>query len=198
MDLDNSKLSLTHEVVENAAKANLIAEGYSGGSQYKYKANAVLIGHAPLRPYDPIYLAGLRDNMSGVWVVISVTHVFNDSLKYTMKVHLGSNDMLLSIKYKKPIKDVSKTLVKKYPKILGEQDKLFTIANRDSKQYTVKNLNPRIIKSQTSAPPPPWVRDPVKEFIDKKLPSSSKHVNHYEHFKPNTTNSQRQPRWDTA
>lgn len=196
MGLENSKISLTHEVVESSAKAKLIAEGYSQGSQYIYKANAVLIGHSPLRPCDPIYLAGLRDNMSGVWVVISVTHVFNDKLKYTMRVHLGSNDILLGIKAPNNFRDVSDTLVKKYPKILGEQDSLFTVENKDSKRYVVSNLNPRRLKNQTLSEPS-WVRDPVKEFIDNRLPTTSKHVNPFEHFNPGTNNSQNQPKWDT-
>jgi len=197
MGLDNTKLSLTHEVVESTAKAKLISEGYSAGSQYKYRASAVLIGHAPLRPYDPIHLVGLRDGMSGVWVVISVTHVFNDSLKYIMKVHVGSNDNLLSIRYKKAIKDVSKTLVTKYPKILGEQDKLFTRGHRDSKNYVAKNINTYVIPHD-NPPKPSWVRDPVKEFIDANLPTSSRHVNPFENHRPNTNNSQKQPKWDNS
>ena len=196
MNLENSKLSLTHEVVENSSKAKLISQGYSAGSQYKYKANALLIGYAPLRPYDPIYLKGLRDGMSGVWVVISVTHVFNDSLKYTMRVHLGSNDVLLKIKYDKPIKDVSKTIGVHYPKILDEQDKLFTRSHKDSKKYALHSVDTKNVFSENIVSRP-GTKDPVREYIKKYAPNSTGHVNPYEHTKPGNNNSNRQPKWET-
>ena len=199
MGIDNNKISLAHEVVESSAKAQLIAEGHSSSSKYKYQAYASLAGHAPLRPYDPIILEGLRDNMSGVWVVISVTHIFNEGLKYTMKVHIGSTDELLSIKNNKGIKnitDISNTLTIKYPKILDEQEPLFKKRHDDPKKYEVKNLNFVHITPEVKNTAP-WVRNPVKEYVDKYLPDTSgKHHNPHEVIKPEFTIGRKPPTWE--
>lgn len=92
-----SALSLSNEIVDSKAAATDIAIAYSSKNRYTYKAKALLTGYPALRPYHPIYLIGLADNMSGVWVVLEVTHVFNYKFPYSMQVTLGSNDSLLQI-----------------------------------------------------------------------------------------------------
>lgn len=92
-----TRLNISHEVVDTPGKARQIAYAQSNQVKYKYKANALLSGYPNLRPYDPVYLTGLTDGMSGVWVVLSVTHVFNTTLPYTMKVLVGSTDALLAL-----------------------------------------------------------------------------------------------------
>ena len=96
--LEQHGLHITHEVVNDPRKAESIARAKASQSRYKYKANALLVGYPKLEPYDPIYLKGLTDGMDGIWVVISVTHTINKGLPYTMSVHIGSNDELLSLK----------------------------------------------------------------------------------------------------
>lgn len=96
--LEQHGLHITHEVVNDPRKAESIARAKASQSRYKYKANALLIGYPKLEPYDPIYLKGLTDGMEGIWVVISVTHTINKIMPYTMSVHIGSNDELLSLK----------------------------------------------------------------------------------------------------
>jgi hypothetical protein len=96
--LENHSLHITHEVVNDPRKAESIARAKASQSRYKYLANALLLGYPKLEPYDPIYLKGLPDGMDGIWVVISVVHTINKGLPYTMSVHIGSNDQLLSLK----------------------------------------------------------------------------------------------------
>jgi hypothetical protein len=45
-----------------------------------------------LRPYDPIYLDGLPNGMSGYWTVLSIKHVFGGSLaNYMMLLEVGTD-----------------------------------------------------------------------------------------------------------
>lgn len=103
--IDN-KLHIVHEVVDTSSKADALSEAQSSNSRYRYLAEATLLGYPNLRPYDPIYLDGLPDDMSGTWVVLSVVHVFNEIMAYQMEVTLGSNDYLLSILPTKADKDI--------------------------------------------------------------------------------------------
>jgi len=92
-----NKLHLSHEVVENAERASALSKAFSSDNRYNYKADAILMGYAPLEPFMPIYLEGLKDRNSGIWVVIAVNHQFDMRFPYSMHVHLGTNDYLLSI-----------------------------------------------------------------------------------------------------
>jgi hypothetical protein len=43
----------------------------------------------------------------------------------------------------------------------------------------------------------PWVKDPVKEYVDKYLPNTSgKHNNPYEVIKPEFTIGHKKPTWE--
>lgn len=92
----NKQIHISHEVVEDSLKAKLVASAQGSGTKYKYKATALLAGKTTVRPYDPIFLKGLPDGMAGMWVVISVTHLFNKGLPYSMRVVLGSNERLIA------------------------------------------------------------------------------------------------------
>jgi hypothetical protein len=77
--LDSSASFQTHHVYEVAssfADAQHIATDYSNANKYQHKAVVSIVGHAPLRPYDPIYLDGLPNGMSGYWTVLTVKHIF--------------------------------------------------------------------------------------------------------------------------
>jgi hypothetical protein len=92
----NKQIHISHEVVEDSLKAKLVASAQSSGTKYKYRATALLAGKATVRPYDPIFLKGLPDGMEGMWIVTSVTHIFNKGLPYSMRVTLGSNERLIA------------------------------------------------------------------------------------------------------
>lgn len=136
--MDNN-LTLVHEVIDSPLKAQLVAEAQSSVSRYKYKATALLVGHPPLRPYDPIYLTGLDDGMSGVWVVIEITHQFAIELPYAMRVLLGSNDALLNMRPNKDI-DISENAIVIKPRITYETDSLLTYRENREKDYTLETI----------------------------------------------------------
>lgn len=197
MATSNYKLSLAHEVVDSPQKAESIAQGHSSTSRYKYKANALLVGFASLRPYDPVYFAGLRDGMSGIWVVISVTHVFNSGLKYTMKVHLGSNDQLLQIKPKTDIKDTSTHSSVIYPAIPNEYASLHSQQKHDSKKYYVTITKPNRLPSDTKNSPV-WIKDEVTNYTNSNISQTlgELHPNPYELRSPNFSNVHHKIIWN--
>lgn len=64
------------EVASSFVDAQHIATDYNNANRYQHRAKVSIVGHAPLRPYDPIYLDGLPNGMSGYWTVLTVKHIF--------------------------------------------------------------------------------------------------------------------------
>jgi hypothetical protein len=71
-----------HEVVSNVNDSKLLANALSNTSRYQYTMEVTVIGNSDIRPYDPIYLDNLPNDLSGYWTVLSVSHKFNDSRGY--------------------------------------------------------------------------------------------------------------------
>ena len=71
-----------YEVVSNVNDSKLLANALSNTSRYQYTMEVTVIGNSDIRPYDPIYLDNLPNDLSGYWTVLSVTHNFNDSRAY--------------------------------------------------------------------------------------------------------------------
>jgi hypothetical protein len=161
--MDEKNLTLVHEVIDNTLNAELLAEAQSSVSRYKYVGNALLAGYAPLRPYDPVYLYGLTDGMSGVWIVISVTHSFGKDLSYAMRAVLGSNDMLLQIQPEQ-IVDLDLTTPAKQIPIFHETDTLLTVKPPRSNTYTLQVLNYPSLMGETTYNTDYY--NPVKNYIE--------------------------------
>ena len=137
----NSKkqIHISHEVVEDSLKAKLVASAQGSGVKYKYKATALLAGKTTIRPYDPIFLKGLPDGMEGMWVVISVTHIFNKGLPYSMRVVLGSNERLIATPF--PISNSDpKDAITVTPEIISD-DQTFIKPIRVKNPVYVLNYN---------------------------------------------------------
>jgi len=97
VSLDASASFQTHHVYEVAssfADAQHIATDYSNANRYQHKAVVSIVGHAPLRPYDPIYLDGLPNGMSGYWTVLTVKHIFGGRPADYMQELLVGTDTL--------------------------------------------------------------------------------------------------------
>jgi len=134
-----NNLHLVHEVVNDSNHAEAIAIAKSSKSRYTHFANALLIGDPDIQPYHPVYLQGLPDNMSGMWVVLSVVHTINLKYHYTMSVRLGSNSELLA---KKPPKDVkgSVDIHQITTKLLNEDNSFYKpTANVKRGEYVFKS-----------------------------------------------------------
>jgi len=80
------------EVAGSLTEAKNIANDLSDTRRYAYRATATVVGNATIRPYDPIYLDGVPNGLSGYWTVLSVTHIFNGPVgKYMLELQLGTD-----------------------------------------------------------------------------------------------------------
>jgi hypothetical protein len=88
--------SFTHhhvyEVAKNLSDSKHIADDYTNAHRYQHKAQVRVVGYPELRPYDPIYLDGLPNGLSGYWTVLSVKHVFGGRpADYLLELEVGTD-----------------------------------------------------------------------------------------------------------
>lgn len=81
-----------YEVADSLTDSKLIASDISDARRYAYRAKATVVGDSRVKPYEPIYLDGLPNGMSGYWTVLSVKHVFGSELaRYMLELELGTD-----------------------------------------------------------------------------------------------------------
>lgn len=81
-----------YEVATSLADSKHIATDYSNAHKYQHRARVTLVGHSTLRPFDPIYLDGLPNGMSGYWTVLSIKHIFGGRpANYMLDVEVGTD-----------------------------------------------------------------------------------------------------------
>ena len=81
-----------YEVATSLTDSKYIANDIANSKRYAYRAKATLVGVASVRPYDPIYLHGLSNGMSGYWTVLAVKHIFGGmAMRYMMEVEVGTD-----------------------------------------------------------------------------------------------------------
>lgn len=80
------------EVVNTITEARQVANDISGDHKYIHRALVKVVGSPNIRPYDPIYLDGLPNGMSGYWTVLTVQHVFGShDLLYYLNLEVGTD-----------------------------------------------------------------------------------------------------------
>ena len=103
-----------YEVAENLTDSKHIADDYSNAHKYQHRASVLIVGSAAIRPYDPIYLDGLPNGLSGYWTVLSVKHVFGGTpAKYMVRVEVGTDvigDVDPTAKFRSDTRDVQSDL----------------------------------------------------------------------------------------
>jgi hypothetical protein len=81
-----------YEVAKNLNDSKHIADDYTNAHRYQHRAQVRVIGYPDLRPYDPIYLDGLPNGLSGYWTVLSVKHVFGGRpADYLLELEVGTD-----------------------------------------------------------------------------------------------------------
>ena len=81
-----------YEAATSLSDAKHIADDYSNVHKYQHRASVTVVGNSDIRPYDPIYLDGLPNGMSGYWTVLSVVHVFGGRpTNYLLKLEVGTD-----------------------------------------------------------------------------------------------------------
>ena len=84
----------TYEVSTSLAESQAIAEDYSNAHRYQYRAEVTIAGHPTLSLYDPIYLDGLPNGMSGYWTVLSIKSIFGGTPAYYMMDLIVGTDVI--------------------------------------------------------------------------------------------------------
>ncbi|CAB4122168.1 hypothetical protein UFOVP27_84 [uncultured Caudovirales phage] len=81
-----------YEVATSAEDSKHIAQDYSNAHRYQHRATAMVAGYPEIRPYDPIYLDGLPNGLSGYWTVLSVKHIFGRRpADYFLELEIGTD-----------------------------------------------------------------------------------------------------------
>ena len=81
-----------HEVIDNLSDARHIGRDYALATRYTHRMLVTIAASPNIRPYDPIYLDGLLNDLSGYWIVLEVQHLFNSpQANYTMKLLVGAD-----------------------------------------------------------------------------------------------------------
>jgi hypothetical protein len=81
-----------HEVATSQTDAKQIADSYKKSHRYQHRAQVSVVGHPSIKPYDPIYLDGLPNGLSGYWTVLSVVHVFGGRPSdYFLNLEVGTD-----------------------------------------------------------------------------------------------------------
>ena len=82
----------THEVIKNIADSKQLALDHTNANRYRHRAKITVVGDAGLKLYDPIYLDGLPNGMSGYWTVLSIRHIFGGRVaNYMMELEVGTD-----------------------------------------------------------------------------------------------------------
>ena len=81
-----------YEVATSLTDSKHIAEDYSNAHRYQHRASVTVVGNPTLKPYDPIYLDGLPNGLSGFWTILSIKHIFGGRpTAYTMELEVGAD-----------------------------------------------------------------------------------------------------------
>jgi hypothetical protein len=82
----------TREVVTSLAESKQIANDYSDAKRWVHRAKVSVMGNVSVKLYQPIYLDGLPNGMSGYWTVLSIRHTFGGiPAKYLLELEVGTD-----------------------------------------------------------------------------------------------------------
>ena len=81
-----------HEVATSLTESKTIAANFSENHRYQHRAIVTIFPDPTLKLFDPIYLDGLPNNMSGYWTVLAITHRFGGTTaNYIMEIEVGTD-----------------------------------------------------------------------------------------------------------
>ena len=81
-----------YEVPTSLTEAKQIADDHSEAHRYAYRATALVVGSSAIRPYDPVYIDGVPNGLSGYWTVLGIRHKFGGpDAPYMMELELGTD-----------------------------------------------------------------------------------------------------------
>lgn len=164
----NAKFKKHHvyEVANTLTEAKNVANDLADSKRYAYRAKATVVGNASVRPYDPIYIDGVPNGLSGYWTVLSVTHVFGGTVgKYMMELELGTDvlgDTNDQAKYAKEYRDVAAEFAGQSLTIADSKlnDYNFSVNNSPIEEDTgIITPSTMVSPRETAAPIPDGIED---------------------------------------
>lgn len=82
----------TREVVTSLSESKQVAKDLAASKKWIHRAKVSVVGNASVKPYQPIYLDGLPNGLSGYWTVLSVRHTFGGMpAKYLLELEVGTD-----------------------------------------------------------------------------------------------------------
>lgn len=154
------------EVAGSLTEAKNIANDLSETRRYAYRATATVVGNATIRPYDPIYLDGVPNGLSGYWTVLSVAHIFNGPVgKYMLELQLGTDvigDTNEAAKFAQEYRDVAAEFAGQSLNIAESKlnDYNFSVNDSPIEEYHGEVTPSTIVTPrQTAAPIPDGLED---------------------------------------
>lgn len=86
------KTHQTREVVTSLSEGKQIAADLAAAKKWVHRAKVSVVGNVSVKPYQPIYLDGLPNGLSGYWTVLSVRHTFGGiPAKYLLELEVGTD-----------------------------------------------------------------------------------------------------------
>lgn len=81
-----------YEVATSLTESKYIANDIANAKRYAFRATVHIVGNPNVKPYEPIYLDGLPNELAGYWTVLSVKHILGgEPANYMMEVEVGTD-----------------------------------------------------------------------------------------------------------
>jgi hypothetical protein len=133
------------DVSHDLTESKHIADNRADAHRYQHRANVTIVGHATLRLYDPIYLDGLPNGMSGYWTVLSIRHIFGGApAKYMIYLEVGTDvigDTNPNAKNNSEMRDIQSDLAGQSLTSSGAQLSQYSLSPNSSSLYPVTNAS---------------------------------------------------------
>lgn len=176
-----------YDVATSLTESKYIANDLADAKRYQYRARAVVVGNAGVKPYEAIYLDGLPNGMSGYWTVLSVKHIFGGApANYMMELEVGTD----------VLGETSDEAVKatKLRDISGElADQALVPAEASLKEYSLEINNSTLTPTYGKTEPTSIVNPRATAIPETIIPD-----NPYSVKPPNFSNVKRTTKWEAV
>jgi len=81
----------TSQVAHDSAAAVIAAEGAAHSSRFTTPAKVKCQGNASIKPFAPVYIDGISDQVDGHWIALNVTHILTLSGEYQIEMDVATD-----------------------------------------------------------------------------------------------------------
>jgi phage protein D len=83
----------TGQVVHDATSAAVAAEGAAHMARFSTPATVKCQGDPRIKPYAPVYVTGVSDNLDGYWITTNVKHIMTIAGEYQLEMTVASDGL---------------------------------------------------------------------------------------------------------